>query len=137
MVTKLIPVGSRVSLAGIGSSLGVAQIVSMNGNGRNLWVAGFARIPSLLGREVSMDIKFVPFEDQHGPLDPDALMKQGWVYRDVPWCTLDAWALLIKIIGSDNYRLLAQSERNDAVRGQMLISPKGMDNLKNHKEAPK
>lgn len=76
-------------------------------------------------------------EAEQEALVPPELKAQGWVYRDMPGrCTPDAWKLLLSIIGDGNYRILimSQGRADDGpwVRGQMVISPLGMENMQKH-----
>lgn len=73
------------------------------------------------------------------PIDIEAMLAAGWVYRDMPdGILLDetSWTAFLSIIGFSNYRILAFTERKefDGVwrRGQFLISPEGMKNLAAH-----
>lgn len=67
--------------------------------------------------------------------------KPDWTYRDLPLMTPKCAEDLFAVIGEGNYFKLTWAEysRGDeiAVRGQILISPKGMENLTvyNRKEA--
>lgn len=57
-----------------------------------------------------------------------------WEYKSVPWCTVAAWEELLGIIGKGNFKLVAGSQRKtngvEARRGQFIISPVGMENLR-------
>lgn len=57
-----------------------------------------------------------------------------WVFRDIPWCTTSAWAELMFLIGEGNVRHVATSSQKiqgePSVRGQVIISPAGLDNLR-------
>lgn len=59
-------------------------------------------------------------------VDPSKLMAAGWVYRDMPWTTIEAWDEAMAAIGPENVIVLARSERPGSRRGQVLISPEGM-----------
>lgn len=64
-------------------------------------------------------------------LKPD---QQDWVYRDIPWTTVDMWVLLIDAIGEPNIRMVSGSERTGkdgvaARRASVFISPTGIENL--------
>jgi hypothetical protein len=63
-------------------------------------------------------------------LDPSKLIADGWVYRDVPWCTLEAWDTLMSVPREGSAILLAMSRRpNGDTRGQILYSPEALDDL--------
>lgn len=54
----------------------------------------------------------------------------GWHYRDIPWITDEYFDKLIDIIGKDNIKCIVSSRRDNAIRGQFLISPEGIENIK-------
>ena len=60
----------------------------------------------------------------------------GWSYRDINWMKVSYFDELFAIIGVDNYKIIISSVRDDWEggpfrRGQFLISPQGMQNVKN------
>ena len=64
------------------------------------------------------------------------------MYQDLPRMTQEAWDIIIAIIEEDNVELLRFAEYPDkehgtAVRGQIMISPKGIQNLKDHAKGAK
>lgn len=65
-------------------------------------------------------------------IDPDKLLAEGWVYREISWCSASVWANIMKKLGGqENYVTLARSVRPSGdTRGQLLISPQGIHNLK-------
>ena len=64
------------------------------------------------------------------PFEGEALMADGWVYRDLPSrLSYKYWDLFIKTLGEGNYRIMAMTVGPDWKRGQFLISPDGMANL--------
>lgn len=69
------------------------------------------------------------------PFPGETLIADDWQYRDTPPMLVQFWDELLGIIGEGNYRLLTLMERtvkdNDRLykRGQMLISPAGIQNL--------
>ena len=82
--------------------------------------------------------------------DPAKSMgKEGWVYRDIPRMSECTWDNLLGWIGEDNYEILAYTSGDCItskdpvtgeyksipidpwIRGQILISPAGIENLKN------
>lgn len=67
------------------------------------------------------------------PFPGETLRADGWVYRDLPRMTKDALEKLLGIIGKDEVRWLTRAEYGDgAVRGQLFISPRGMENMKEY-----
>jgi hypothetical protein len=70
------------------------------------------------------------------PFTGGTLIADGWQYRDTPPMLEKFWKELLGVIGEGNYRLLSFMERTFKddprlfVRGQMLVSPKGIENLK-------
>lgn len=72
--------------------------------------------------------------DQRGP---DELMKLGWAYCEISWCTEATWQELLGIIGVENFKLLAMTirRRDGGRRGQLFVSPAGMTNLRAHRRA--
>lgn len=72
--------------------------------------------------------------DAEQSMVPPDLKAQGWVYRDAPGkFSAGAWDQTMEIIGEKNCRILALSTGNDDrgvwKRGQILISPQGIENL--------
>lgn len=68
------------------------------------------------------------------PFPGETLVADGWVYRDMAVVmSPEMWNRLLSIIGDGECRILAMSEgvRADGpwVRGQLLISPTGMENM--------
>jgi hypothetical protein len=73
------------------------------------------------------------------PFPGETLIADGWVYRDIPGIMLpEYWDMLLSAIGEGHYRILAMSRINrdgkEWCRGQLLISPTGMENLRNRKK---
>lgn len=68
------------------------------------------------------DMNFQPF--QH-------LLKDGWHYRDIPWCTDEYWQLLMEIIVESNVQLIICTRKlqEKLIRGQILINEQGLKNL--------
>lgn len=67
------------------------------------------------------------------PVKGKTYLADGWVYRDLPArLSNEMWDLLISIMGEGNYVILAESRGPDWRRGQFLISPTGMKNMKEH-----
>lgn len=79
-----------------------------------------------------MSIAMANFDDGKGPLDPDAMIAQGWVYRDIPtWFSTQMWEQFRTVMGDENHRIMAftkatDTDGSDLWRGQFLISPAGM-----------
>lgn len=69
-----------------------------------------------------------------GELNPDKLIAEGWVYKDLPWMTAEALDLFLSILGRNNYIGLAVSIRpgTGEKRGQILINPDGLANLRGY-----
>lgn len=64
---------------------------------------------------------------------------EGWTYRDLPNMLPEFWHRLLDWIGMNEYKLITQAERTwpdgtTTVRGQILISPKGLENLSRNSE---
>lgn len=56
-------------------------------------------------------------------------------YRDISWMTAELWDTLLDTMGIGNYVLVASTTKETAehgliCRGQFMISPQGMDNLR-------
>lgn len=64
------------------------------------------------------------------PFDGETIRADGWVYRDLDRMTPDAWDELHCVIGADNIRFMTWANYGKSVRGQIWISPAGMDNLR-------
>lgn len=73
------------------------------------------------------------FEEAHKELATE-LGFPGWTFRDLPRMSLDVYEKLINVIGIDNIHYLAQTVSGDTIRGQVLISPDGISNLKQFNE---
>lgn len=66
---------------------------------------------------------------------PPELKARGWEYRDVPGlCTPEAWDSLLALIGHGEYQIVAVTsgvnKNGPFKRGQLFISPKGFENMK-------
>lgn len=66
--------------------------------------------------------------------DLDAMpLPDRWVYRDLPRMTPEYFDKFIEVVGVDNIEWLTRAEYPDgAKRGQLFISPAGMNRLKAH-----
>ena len=56
----------------------------------------------------------------------------GWVYRDIPRLLNADWDKFLGIVGDGNHKLLVGSSNGTKRRGQIMISPAGMERLKEH-----
>jgi len=61
----------------------------------------------------------------------------GWAYYcPLGFMIVEVWNELLSFLGEGNYVCLAMTRKGDNwVRGQLLISPQGMDRIKNRKRA--
>jgi hypothetical protein len=65
------------------------------------------------------------------PFPGETLRADGWVYRDLPRMTPDAMEKFLGIVGTEEVRWLTRASYPDgSTRGQLLISPQGMENMK-------
>lgn len=67
------------------------------------------------------------------PIKGKTYMADGWVYRDMPSrLSHEMWAVFLELLGEGNYVILAlsRSQVDDWIRGQFLISPQGMQNVR-------
>ena len=66
------------------------------------------------------------------PFPGETLIADGWVYRDMPRMTQEAFDKFLDILGKENARFLtfARYNNGESVRGQFLMSPAGMERLK-------
>lgn len=74
------------------------------------------------------------------PISGKTYRADGWVYRDLPNLGLAQFDELVGIIGDDNLVWLTLAERvwpdgQKTKRGQVLISPAGIENLRKRKES--
>lgn len=68
-------------------------------------------------------------EFDQGEIDVEDLFSKGWTYKDTAWTTYEVWDEFIQIVERNNIKILAQSKFPDRTRGQLLISPIGMQRL--------
>ena len=65
-----------------------------------------------------------------------SLGKPDWHYRDLPWMRLEYWNHLMVVFGDEDVMFIAGSKKQFEdgffVRGQILVSPGGMENLTAH-----
>lgn len=76
------------------------------------------------------------------PVKGKTYVADGWQYRDIPRMSPDMWDYFVGIIGDENFVPLSMAEYGEedaqgnqtisAKRGQLLISPDGMENLRLH-----
>lgn len=67
------------------------------------------------------------------PFPGETLIADGWVYRDLPRMTQEAFNQFLDILGEENARFLTLARYPDkAVRGQFLMSPAGIERLRAH-----
>lgn len=67
----------------------------------------------------------------------ESMNAPGYTYRDIPWLRYDLFQELVNnIIGLNEIKIIAMTEKSfpDGVfrRGQFMISPKGMENIRNY-----
>lgn len=65
-----------------------------------------------------------------GPEMANAAGKPGWTYRDQSWMKMADWDRFIDIAGTENVEFLASSSKGDMARGQFLISPVGIERVR-------
>lgn len=70
----------------------------------------------------------------------EAFKVSGWHYRDIRWTKTDILKNILSLIGEDNYKIIISSECNNwdnipFSRGQFLISPQGLENIKDWKSS--
>lgn len=76
-----------------------------------------------------MELNGIPLGE---PVKDKTYIADGWVYRDIPGrFSHEMWDKFLGLLGEGNYVILAksESEADDWVRGQFLISPDGMKNM--------
>lgn len=54
----------------------------------------------------------------------------GWVYRDLPKLSYEMFDKLVAMIGEENIVWLTQADYGTSKRGQLLVSPAGMENIR-------
>ena len=64
------------------------------------------------------------------PIPGKTYRADGWVYRDLPRMAPEYFEKLVALIGEDNIVWLSRADYGDTQRGQMLVSPAGMENLR-------
>jgi len=64
------------------------------------------------------------------PIQGQTYRADGWAYHDMPqWATLENFEKILDIIGEGNYVVMAMTRKDNWVRGQFLISPRGYENI--------
>lgn len=58
--------------------------------------------------------------------------KPGWTYKDLPRMTPEIMKSFKELIGIENAHWLTFADYGTSVRGQLLISPQGIQNITNH-----
>lgn len=66
------------------------------------------------------------------PFPGETLRADGWEYRDLPRMTHECMDEFRRIVGEDNIRWLSFSDYGRAVRGQLFISPNGLERMREH-----
>ncbi len=69
------------------------------------------------------------------PITGKTYRADGWVYRDLPRMAPEQLDQLVAIIGDDNIVWLSKADYGSSKRGQLLISPAGMQSLSAHNGA--
>lgn len=70
------------------------------------------------------------------PIKGGTHLADGWVYRDLPRMAPEYFDELINLIGDENIVWLSLANYGSSKRGQMLISPEGMERLRNRVKEP-
>jgi hypothetical protein len=71
------------------------------------------------------------------PFSFEEMIRQGWVYRDPPTkFSFEMWDYFLSLLGEGNYHVIATSEGDDWKRGQLFISPTGMQRLAEIENVP-
>lgn len=81
-----------------------------------------------------IDLPPIP-HPQSEPFPGEPLLADGWAYRDMPRVTEETFNKFLEIVGQENTRFLTIAKYrgpNATMRGQLLISPTGMERLKAH-----
>jgi hypothetical protein len=60
----------------------------------------------------------------------EELGKPDWTYKDLPRMVPELFYTFIEIVGEENLHWIAMANYGDTLRGQVLISPVGMEKLK-------
>ncbi len=72
-------------------------------------------------------------ENSEGPeIDMPALLESGWRYQDITWIGSEYWDYFIAALGERgvDYHILAETRSPEGnMRGQIVFSPKAVDNI--------
>jgi hypothetical protein len=60
----------------------------------------------------------------------EELGKPDWTYKDLPRMVPELFYTFIEIVGEENLHWITMANYGDTLRGQVLISPVGMEKLK-------
>lgn len=71
-----------------------------------------------------------------GPEIAKAAGKEGWLYKDVGWMSNGDWKRFEAIAGDGNVQWLVWTSKEDRRRGQILVSPDGVEKLRAYHETP-
>lgn len=58
--------------------------------------------------------------------------EQGYAYKDLPRLTPEYFEKFIELVGEDNIVWLTFADYGDTKRGQILISPAGLDRISDY-----
>lgn len=77
-----------------------------------------------------------PFMPPGEPVPGKTYRADGWAYVDPPTkFSPDMWQLMLGIFGDGEYVVLAKTTGPDFVRGQLLVSPRGMENMEAYRKS--
>lgn len=76
-----------------------------------------------------------PFLPPGEPVEGKTYRADGWAYLDVPRVVPEGWDLMVERAGADNIVVLAMTQGSTRdgqayVRGQVLVSPEGLEALR-------
>jgi hypothetical protein len=66
------------------------------------------------------------------PFPGKTYIADGWVYRDLPRLSYEMFDKFVDIVGEENMVWLTEADYGDSKRGQLLVSPAGMERVRNH-----
>lgn len=72
-----------------------------------------------------------PFIPPGEPVLGKNYREQGYAYKDLPRLSLEYFDKFIELVGEDNIVWLTFADYGDAKRGQVLISPEGLERIRN------
>lgn len=85
--------------------------------------------------EIPEDVRRALLEFDWPDLGPEiakAMGKPDWTYKDQSWMPVSDWDKFIDIAGVVEISFIASSRRGDKMRGQFLISPTGIDRVREY-----